>query len=362
MVYNRWVIHNTASNDDLMALGDIQSMTMCNIPYSTGTVRSRICNSVLFSSSLTSILSQHASGLQRSKSITIPLGLNNPMGWCHCQGKTYNPSCVFSVCTLYIIVYFIFLCLITILCISYLMTWWLRQMAKFELASGVRVRRISWRQLKLSLSLSLLMPPQHGPKLKVNTIKNDPNDTQGSSLGLAAPVPSPPTAVQSWRAHSHVPVSSYLSVLVATYFTSTRLKWKLSKMSTKSCRKTLPPLLPHCPLVLRLAVLGVHVPVCQWGCYISYVEGLPSNNFSALKVVANNESREEIELPDVISDCISPQVEPMPEGGLLTPQLTTLGTATLDSDAGPPVSNMDLFFDESKNKESEMMRWCRACL
>ena len=46
----------------------------------------------------------------------------------------------------------------------------------------------------------------------------------------------------------------------------------------------------------------------------------------------------------------------MPEGGLLTPQLTTLGTAILDSDAGPPVSDMDLFFDEFKNEEGKMMR------
>ena len=61
------------------------------------------------------------------------------------------------------------------------------------------------------------MPSQRGPKAKVNSIKNDPNDTQGSSLGLAAPVPSPPTAVQSRRTHSRVPVSSYLSLLVATY-------------------------------------------------------------------------------------------------------------------------------------------------
>ena len=173
-MYNHWVIHNTASDDDLMALGDVWSMTTCNIPYSTGTVRSRICNSVLFSSSLTSILSQRASGLRRSKSITVPLGLDNPMGWCHCRGKRYNPSCVFSVCTLYIIAYFIFLCLITILHISYLMTQWLWQTAKFELASGVGVRRISWRQLKLSLSPSLSMPPRRGPKSKVNTVKKWP--------------------------------------------------------------------------------------------------------------------------------------------------------------------------------------------
>jgi hypothetical protein len=45
----------------------------------------------------------------------------------------------------------------------------------------------------------------------------------------------------------------------------------------------------------------------------------------------------------------------MPEGGLLTPQLTTLDTATLDSDA-MPVSDVGFFFDEFKNKEGETMR------
>jgi hypothetical protein len=55
------------------------------------------------------------------------------------------------------------------------------------------------------------MPPRRVLKpSKAKAIKNVPNDTQESSLGLAALVPPPP-AGQVRRTHSRVPVSSILS-------------------------------------------------------------------------------------------------------------------------------------------------------
>ena len=73
--------------------------------------------------------------------------------------------------------------------------------------------------------------------------------------------------------------------------------------------------------------------------------------------LTDDDSSEEFRLSDVTSsDGDIPQVEPTPQGGLLTLQSQTLGTATLDSDMGPPVSDMELFFTEFKNKEGVLMR------
>lgn len=63
----------------------------------------------------------------------------------------------------------------------------------------------------------------------------------------------------------------------------------------------------------------------------------------------------------VSDDGDSLQVEPKPDGGLLTPQSNTLDTATLDSDSGP-VTDMEHFFQEFKNEDGEAMRRCQACL
>ncbi|KAH9159383.1 hypothetical protein EDB89DRAFT_1916285 [Lactarius sanguifluus] len=83
---------------------------------------------------------------------------------------------------------------------------------------------------------------------------------------------------------------------------------------------------------------------------------------TAIKPVAHDSSGEEFELPDVASDSDGPQDEPAPDHskGLLTPQSNTL--ATLDSDTGPPVSDMEVFFDEFCNEDGVKMRRCNACL
>ena len=78
---------------------------------------------------------------------------------------------------------------------------------------------------------------------------------------------------------------------------------------------------------------------------------------------ADDDSGKEFRLSDVTSsDGDIPQVEPTPQGGLLTPQSHTLGTTTLDSDTGPPVSDMELFFTEFKNEEGMLMRRCNECV
>ncbi|KAI9433450.1 hypothetical protein H4582DRAFT_2082091 [Lactarius indigo] len=91
-------------------------------------------------------------------------------------------------------------------------------------------------------------------------------------------------------------------------------------------------------------------------CCPSDTPGSPT----AIKPITHDSNGEEFELPDIDSD--SPQDEPAsdPSKGFLTPQSNTL--ATLDSDAWPPVSNMELFFDKFYNEDGEKMRWCNACL
>ncbi|KAI9441143.1 hypothetical protein BJY52DRAFT_1195096 [Lactarius psammicola] len=75
---------------------------------------------------------------------------------------------------------------------------------------------------------------------------------------------------------------------------------------------------------------------------------------SKFKPVAHDSGDEVFELPDADSDSL--QVEPTPDlsKGLLTPLSNTLGT--LDSDTWPPVSDMELFFDEFNNTDGEKMR------
>ena len=96
--------------------------------------------------------------------------------------------------------------------------------------------------------------------------------------------------------------------------------------------------------------------------YRSYVEDFLTIS-TAVKVVVNRDSDEEFRLSDVTSgDGDSPQVEPTPEGGLLTPQSNTLGTSTLDSDAGRPVSDVAHFFKGFENEDGLVMRQCDECL
>ena len=79
--------------------------------------------------------------------------------------------------------------------------------------------------------------------------------------------------------------------------------------------------------------------------------------------LTDDDGGKEFGLSDVTSsDSNIPQVELTPQGGLLTPWSHTLGTATLDSDTGPPVSDMELFFIEFKNKEGVLMRRCNECV
>ena len=79
--------------------------------------------------------------------------------------------------------------------------------------------------------------------------------------------------------------------------------------------------------------------------------------------LADDDSGEEFRLSDVTSsDGNTPQVGSTSEGGLLTPRSNTLGTATLGSDTGPPVSDMTLFFTEFKNEEGVRMRRCDECV
>jgi len=86
------------------------------------------------------------------------------------------------------------------------------------------------------------MPPRRVFKSsKAKAVTNVPNDTQKSSLGPAAPVPSQP-GVKVRRTRSRVPVSFYITPVVATYLTATRLK--PSKRPIKNRRKALLPLLP----------------------------------------------------------------------------------------------------------------------
>jgi len=147
---------------------------------------------------------------------------------------------------------------------------------------------------------------------------------------------------------------------VVIYLTTTRPK--KSKTSTKSCRKVLLSLLPCCPLIHRLARVSTLVPMCQWVCYIYLMLRVFLTVSTTLKLT-DDDSSKEFRLSDVTSsDGDIPQVEPTPQGGLLTPQSQTLGTATLDSDMGPPVSDMELFFTKFKNKEGVLMRWCNKCV
>ncbi|KAF8258878.1 hypothetical protein EI94DRAFT_1707594 [Lactarius quietus] len=163
------------------------------------------------------------------------------------------------------------------------------------------------------------MPPQHVLKTsKSKADKSVPKDTQENLLGPAAPVPSLP-AGQVWHTHSCVLAKAIKDV-----------HQNLGEGSATQ--------LPSCPLTGQVS--------------------------TALKPVANDGSSKEFELPNAISDvnCGSPQVEPTPGGGLLTPRSNPLGTATLDSDTRPSVSNIGLFFSEFRNDEGKVMRCCNACL
>ena len=79
--------------------------------------------------------------------------------------------------------------------------------------------------------------------------------------------------------------------------------------------------------------------------------------------LADDHGNEEFRPSDVTSsDGNIPQVELTSQGGLLTPQSHTLGTATFDSDTGPPDSDMEPFFTEFKNEDGVLMRQCDKCV
>jgi len=133
------------------------------------------------------------------------------------------------------------------------------------------------------------------------------------------------------------------------------------KLSSQA-RKTLHLLLPQCPLVRRLAGVSMLWLVWRWGWCNSNIEDfcLDFHKPTAIRPITHNSDGEEFELPIIDSD--SPQDEPATDHskGFLTPQFNTL--ATLDSDTCPPVSDMEVFFDEFYNEDGMKMRWCNVCL
>ena len=103
------------------------------------------------------------------------------------------------------------------------------------------------------------MPPRRAPKVSKAKVNNVPSDPQEGSPAPAAPVPSRPLPGQVRRtlSHSRVPVS-LIPFDVGGYSRQPQLSLPLRRPKlSPQARKTLHLLLPRCPLVRRLAGVGM---------------------------------------------------------------------------------------------------------